>query len=103
MDISGEASPIHMRTDAHNLVSRAPTTHLPEQKENIHMVQMLRKEACSGETEDLGHTRTEHCLSVCLFKQGVKPDALIRAVETGILPEVDINPMFRSQLQHRAY
>jgi len=103
MDISGEASPIHMRTDAHNLVSTASTTHLPEQKETIHMVQMLRKEACSGEMEDLGHVRTEHCLSDCLTKQGVKPDALIRAVETGILPEVDTNPMFRSKLQHRAY
>jgi hypothetical protein len=103
MDISGEARPIHMRTDAHNLVSTASTTHLPEQKETIHMVQMLRKEACSGEMEDLGHARTERCLSDCLTKQGVKPDALIRAVETGILPEVDTNPMFRSQLQHRAY
>jgi len=35
MDISGEAHPIHMRTDAHNLVSTAATTHLPEQKETI--------------------------------------------------------------------
>ena len=48
MDISGEASPIHMRTDAHNLVSTASTTHLLEQKETIHMVQMLCKETCSG-------------------------------------------------------
>ena len=53
--------------------------------------------------EDLGHVRTEHCLSDCFTKQGVKPDAFIRAVETGILPEVDTNPTFRSQLQHRAY
>ena len=96
MDISGEASPIHMRTDAHNLVSTASTTHLPEQKETIHMVQMLRREACSGEMEDLGHVRTEHCLSDCLTKQGVKPDALIRAVETGILPETPTPCLGRS-------
>ena len=44
MDISGEASPIHLRTDALNLVSTASETHLPEQTETIHMVQMLRKE-----------------------------------------------------------
>jgi len=37
-------------------------------------------------------------LSDCLTKQGVKPDALIRAVEAGILPEVDTDPMFRTQL-----
>jgi len=76
MDISGEASPIHMRTDAHNLVSTASSTHLPEQTETISMVQMLRKEACSCEVEDLRHVRTEHCLSDCLTKQRVKPDAL---------------------------
>ena len=37
---------IHMRTDANNLVSTASTTHSPEQQETIHMIQMLRKEAC---------------------------------------------------------
>jgi hypothetical protein len=92
-----------MRTDAHNPASTASTTHLPEQKETIHMAQMLRKEACSGEMEDRGHVRTEHCPSDCLTKQGVKLDALIRAVETGVLPELDTNQMCRSQLQHREY
>ena len=45
MDISGEIANIHMRTDAKNLVSTASTIHLPEQKETIHMISMLRKEA----------------------------------------------------------
>ena len=43
-----------MRTDANNLVTTAGTTHLPEQKETIHMIQMLRREAVSGSIEDLG-------------------------------------------------
>ena len=42
MDISGVAAEVHMRTDANNLVSTAKTTHLPEQKETIHMIQMMR-------------------------------------------------------------
>ena len=41
-----------MRTDADNLVTTASTTHVPEQQETIHMIQMLRKEACSGSIAD---------------------------------------------------
>ena len=52
MDISCEVAPLHMRTDANNLVTTAQTTHLPEQKETIHMIQMLRKEAISGTIDD---------------------------------------------------
>ena len=48
MDLSGEVADIHMRTVAENLVKTARTIHLPEQKETIHMISMLRKEACSG-------------------------------------------------------
>ena len=40
------------RTDAHNLVSTASTTHSPEQPEAIRMIHMLRKEACSGAIAD---------------------------------------------------
>ena len=43
MDISREVADIHMRTDAKNLVTTARTIHLPEQKETIHMISMLRK------------------------------------------------------------
>ena len=55
MDISGQVADIHMRTDAKNLVTTARTIHLPEQKESIYMISMLRKEACSGSIRDLGH------------------------------------------------
>ena len=103
MDISGMASEIHIGADANNLVTTASTTHLPEQKETIHMVQMLRKEACSGALDDLAHVRTELCLSDCLTKNSAKPDNLVKAVETGVLAQVDKHPPFRSMLQHKAY
>ena len=102
-DISGQEVPIHMRTDANNLVTTASTTHLPEQKETTHMIQMLRKETNSGHIEDLAHVRTEHCLADALTKTNAKPDALIKAVETGILPGIDTHPPFRTLIQHKAY
>ena len=102
-DISGNEAEIHMRTDAHNLVTTAATTHLPEQKETIHMIQMLRKEANSGRIDDLAHVVTSDCLSDCLTKHSAKPDALIKAVETGIIPNTDAHPPFRSLLEHKAY
>ena len=80
------AADIHMRTDANNRVSTASSTRLPEQKDTIHMIQMLRKEACSGGIIDLAHVRTEFCLADCLTKAGCKPDTLIEAVRTRILP-----------------
>ena len=48
MDISGEVADFHMRTDVENMVTTERTIHLPWQKETIHMISMLRKEACSG-------------------------------------------------------
>ena len=102
-DISGTEADIHMRTDAHNLVTTAATTHLPEQKETIHMIQMLRKEANSGRIDDLAHVVTSDCLSDCLTKHSAKPDSLVRAVETGIIPNTDSHPPFRSLLDHKAY
>ena len=78
-----------MRTDANNLVTTASTTHLPEQKETIHMIQMLRKESSSGAIEDLAHVISENCLSDALTKNSAKPEALLKAVETGILRAVD--------------
>jgi len=64
-DITGLSSEIHMRTDANNLVTIASTTHVPEQQETIHMIQLLRKEACSGSIADLSHIRTQWCLADC--------------------------------------
>ena len=82
MDISSACADVHLRTDANNLVTTASSTHLPEQKETIHMIQMLRKESCSGSIEDLAHVRTELCLGDCLTKASAKSDALRRSVET---------------------
>ena len=88
-DITGLSSEIHMRTDANNLVTTASTTHVPEQQETIHMMQMLRKEACSGSTADLSHIRTQWCLADCLTKKSANPQNLIDAVRQGVLKEVD--------------
>ena len=103
MDISCEVAPLHMRTDANNLVTTAQTTHLPEQKETIHMIQMLRKEAVSGTIDDLAHIDTNHMLADCLTKASAKPDTIIKAVETGDIHNVDSNPEFRTLLKHKAY
>ena len=99
-DISGLDAEIHIRTDANNLVTTASTTHAPEQQETIHMIQMLRKEACSGAIADLSHVRTEHCLSDSLTKN---PKNLLDAVRNGWLKELDAHPPFRSMLEHKAF
>ena len=102
-DITGLSSEIHMRTDANNLVTTASTTHVPEQQETIHMIQMLRKEACSGSIADLSHIRTQWCLADCLTKKSANLQNLIDAVRQGVLKEVDAHPPFRSLLEHKAY
>ena len=73
LDISGEAN-IHMRTHANNLVRTARTIHLPQKKETVHMISMLRKEACSGNIHDLAHIPTQNCLADCLTKASAKAD-----------------------------
>ena len=102
-DVSGENAQIHMRTDANNLVTTARTTHQPEQKETIHLIQMLRQESNSGAIDDLAHVVSKHCLSDSLTKHSAKADELVRAVETGILKGVDAHPPFRSLIKHKAY
>ena len=105
MDMSGQPAELHMRTDANNLVTTASTTHLPEQKETIHMINQLRHESCSGAIDDLAHVISEDCLADCLTKASAKPQALMKAVETGELPNVDKHPPFRELMQnrHKAY
>ena len=103
MDISCASAPLHMRTDANNLVSTAQSTRLPEQKETLHMIQTLRKESMSGSIHDLAHVKTEDMLADCLTKHSAKPDALIKAINTGVLPNVDMHPEFRSLLKHKAF
>ena len=105
MDMSGSAVELHMRTDANNLVTTASTTHLPEQKETIHMINQLRHESCSGAIDDLAHVVSEDCLSDCLTKHSAKPTALIKAVNEDLLPNVDKHPSFRELMKtkHKAY
>ena len=81
-----------MRTDANNLVTTASTTHLPEQKEPIRVIRMLRMEACSGNFDDLAHVTTETCLADCLTKANTKATNLGNAVNTGELLFVDCRP-----------
>ena len=67
------------------------------------MIQMLREEACSGSIDDLAHVRTEVCLSDCLTKASAKAHNLRLAVETSVLPDVDMHPSFRTLMQHKAF
>ncbi len=103
MDISGQQSEVNIRTDANNLVTTASTTHLPEQKETIHMIQMLRQEACSGALDDLAHVVSADCLGDALTKLSAKPDALIEACKSGVLPNCDTHPRFRDLMKHKAF
>ena len=105
MDMTAQALDIHMRTDANNLVTTARTTHLPEQEETIHMIQMMRHEACSGDIQDLAHVVTKNMLADCLTKSSAKPDALIQTISNGKLPNCDKHPPFRELIKnrHKAY
>ena len=76
-DIAGEITDVHIRTDANNLVTTASTTHQPEQKETMRLIQMLRKESNSGQVHDLAHVRSKDCLADSLTNE------LIEAVLTG--------------------
>ena len=62
------------------------------------MISMLRKEARSGNIQDLAHVPTQNFLADCL----TKADNLIIAVETGRLLEVDVHPNFRTLMEHKA-
>ena len=97
-DITGEIADVHIRTDANNLVTTASTTHQPEQKETMHLIQMLRKESNSGQMHDLAHVRSEDCLADSLTKHSAKADEL-----TGNLLNVDAHPPFRTMLQNKAF
>ena len=102
-DITGEIADVHIRTDANNLVTTASTTHQLEQKETMHLIQMLRKGSNSGQMHDLAHVRSEDCLADSLTKHSAKADELIKAVLTGNLLNVDAHPAFRTMLQNKAF
>ena len=103
MDMSGEVAEIHTRTDAKNLATTASTIHLPEQKETIHMISMLRNETCSGSIHDLAHISTQNSLADRLTKSSAKADNFITAVKTVRLLEVDVHPHFRTLMEHKEF
>ena len=103
MDMTAQPIEVHLRTDANNLVTTAASARLPEQKETIYVIQMLRQEACSGQMHDLAHVLTQYCLADPLTKKSVSATLLISTVQTGILREVDTHPPFRSTVQHKAF
>ena len=71
--------------------------------ETIHMISMLRKEACSGSIHDLAHITTQNCLADCLTKSSAKADNSITTVKTWRLFEVDVHPNFRTLMEHNAF
>ncbi len=107
MDMTGTEADIHMRTDAKNLVTTAQTTHLPQHKETIHMIQMLRHEAVSGSMKDLAHVVSKDMLSDVLTKQECNEGlrVLNRAVTSGLLPSADAQVNFRDHIRtsHKAF
>ena len=88
-DTSGEIVPNHIRTDANKLVTTAQTTHLPEQKETHHLIQMLKDESNTGHLDDLSHIASEYCLADPLTKSTAKPDQLVSSITTGKLEQVE--------------
>ena len=102
-DVAGEILPIHIRTDANNLVTTAQTTHLPEQKETHHLIQMLRHESNTGQLHDLSHVSSEYCLADPLTKHSAKPDQLVFSIETGQIVNADMHPPFRTLIKHKAF
>ena len=95
MDISAACVAIRTRTDANILITTASTTRLSEQKETIHMIEMLRKDSSSRQIGDLAHVSSADCLSDGLTRSSAKSDALYKSVSTGILPNLDLHPPFQ--------
>ena len=63
------------------LLRRHRLTHLPEQKETHHLIQMLRHESNTGQLDDLSHIASEYCLADPLTKSSAKPDQLVKTIE----------------------
>ena len=94
-----------MRTDANNLVTTASTTHLPEQRETIHMINQLRHESCSGSIDDLAHVSSILQMADVLTKDKAPMEYLKKAVDTGLLFNCDKNVPFRDMMKnkHKAF
>ena len=64
---------------------------------------MLRRESNSGSIDDFAHVASQYCLSDALSKHSAKADELMRAVEAGIIEQVDLHPPLRSLLRQAFY
>ena len=91
MDMAAQPVEVHPRTDANNLMTTAGSTRLPEQKETIHMIQMIRWEACSGQIHDLcsrntvsqthsPRTLSRHRCTHSLFRSTVQRKAFVTEI-----------------------
>ena len=78
MDLSGEVAKIHMRTDANKLAITARTNHLPERKDAIHIISMLRKRKPAQEIFMILLTLQLKIAWQTLTKASAKADILIR-------------------------
>ena len=85
MDMTAQPIEVPLRTDANNLVTTTASTCLPEQKETIRMIQMLRADSCSGAMHDFAHVLTQYCLADPLTKKSVSPSLLISCGYTSSL------------------
>ena len=84
-DITGESVDVHIRTDANNLVATASTTHDPEQKETMCLIQKLLGDIKGGQMHDLALVRIEDCLADSVTKHSAKAYELSKAVLTSNL------------------
>ena len=69
------------------------------------MITQIRTEAISGDIDDLAHVTTHEQMADCLTKASADPEYLIKAVDTGFLPNADRYEPFREMMRykHKAY
>jgi hypothetical protein len=67
------------------------------------MIQILRKEACSGSIADLAHFVTADCLADCSPKASANSQNLRTPVMTGTLKNIDCHLPFRELVKQKAY
>ena len=72
-------------------------------RKTIHMISMLRKDACSGSIHDLAHISIQNCLADCWPKSSAKANNLITTVKKKSLLEVDVHPNFRTFMERKAF
>ena len=98
LTVLGELADVHIRTDANNLVTTASTTHQPEQKKN----HAFKPEATEGKQQRTD-ARSGTWEKIILPHATAKADEFIKSVMTGVLPNVDVHPPFRTMSQNQAF